>query len=155
MLVLGIDPSLTSTGVCISRYNLAYYTEVIRSDKDQDTYTRINYIVDKIFDIAVRYEPEKIVIEGVAFGGVGNATRDLAGLHYMLACSLKLVYDDVIIVPPTSLKKFATGSGKAKKQDMYNSLPEHIKEHFSEIGLQKTKGLPDIVDAYWLTQIDK
>ena len=153
MIIMGIDPSLSSTGVVVANDKLVEVAVVIKSDTSKDTYDRINEITERVFDIALSKEPDLIVVEGIAFASFGSATRDLAGLHYNLVCCLRLGFETPIdIVPPTTLKKRSTGNGKAKKQDMYKALPEHIKEYFNNLDLKKTKGLYDVVDAYWLTQ---
>lgn len=58
---------------------------------------------------------ELVVLEGPSFASVGGASKDLMGLWW-------LVYDrmceqgvPVLVVPPSSLKKWATGKGNAGK----------------------------------------
>ena len=60
-----------------------------------------------------------------------------------------------LIVPPTTLKKFATGSGKADKNEMIAALPVDVREHFNAQGYKKTTGLTDVADAYWLSTYAK
>lgn len=90
-------------------------------------------------------------MEGLSFGSMTNATRDLAKLQGIIE---KEVFDRVglvcEIVAPTSLKKFATGSGRAKKEEMFEALPEEISILFSEV--PKTKGRFDLTDAYFLAR---
>jgi len=59
--------------------------------------------------------------------------------------------DRISIVPPTTLKKFATGNGNAKKEAMFDALPSETKQVFEEKTL-KSKGRFDVTDAYWLSK---
>ena len=60
-----------------------------------------------------------VVIEGLAFG-VRNATSlaQLSGLNYMIRTYLWENNLKFLIVAPTSLKKFITTHGNAKKEEM-------------------------------------
>ena len=54
-------------------------------------------------------------------------------------------------MPPNTVKKVATGKGKADKQELYEALPLKPQALFSEkMGLKKTTGLYDLTDAYWI-----
>lgn len=151
MYTLGIDQSLTSTGICIldTSSNTIIRTDIFRSNNDLLTHQRIHQIKDSVYQLAQLYPINKVHIESLAFSSFGNATRDLAMLFGVLMDML--VYDlhlPVICVAPTTLKKAATGSGKATKQEMYAALsPDH---QLSISHIKKTKGLYDITDAIHL-----
>ena len=49
---------------------------------------------------------------------------------------------------PTSVKKSATGSGKAKKPDMWKALPDKIQQKFESRYKTISSGKYDIADAY-------
>jgi hypothetical protein len=82
----------------------------------------------------------------------GNATRDLAGLQFSIITKIKFILQmDIEIIAPPTLKKFATGSGRASKIDMINALPPEVYEHFTkEKKWKKSSGLTDVTDAYFL-----
>ncbi len=151
-LILGIDQSYTSTGCVIlnSEHDIIHHS-LLNSDSKKDFFDRASYISTEINKIITLYTPTKILIEDLAFGGFGNAGRQLAGLQYVIITSLRNnLNTNASLIPPTSLKKFATGKGNSKKDEMYNALPEYAKNHFKNI--KKTKGLGDITDAYWLAR---
>jgi Holliday junction resolvasome RuvABC endonuclease subunit len=86
----------------------------------------------------------------------GNATRDLAGLQFVIINKLRFkgTYS-VDIIAPNAVKKLATGNGKAKKQELYEALPESTQKAFDELGVKKTTGRYDLTDAYWIAMAIK
>lgn len=151
--VIGIDQSLTSTGVVVIEDGVPKPIDykVINTTKDQTIQQRIWYITTQIHLIAHKYKPILINVEGLSFASSGNATRDLAGLYYSLTTVLPFSFGyNVQTITPNQVKKFATGKGRADKKEMWEALPDHIKEAFSLV--KKTKGLYDVTDAYWLAK---
>lgn len=154
MYHLSIDQSYTSTGYCIFSEARLITQGIITSDKTQDPYDRADHIASEVTKLVSQYDIEEISLEGLAFGMIGNATRDLAGLQFVLITRLRSISDkiSIMIVPPLSIKKLATGSGKASKKEMIASLPTDVATKFKEAGIKATKGLPDVADAYWIGQ---
>lgn len=144
---IGIDQSYTSTGiVIIDGIDQLIDYKIITSDKSKSIHQRAHDIAEKIMFKIEQYNDVYIAIEGLAYGMRGNATRDLAGLQFVIMDNL-LDYN-VKIVTPTELKKFATGNGRASKDEMIAKLPEYILNIFNKI--KKSKGLADLADAYHL-----
>jgi Holliday junction resolvasome RuvABC endonuclease subunit len=152
MKIMGIDQSLNGTAVCIVEDGILIDFSITRSDKSQDVFQRALYIALSISDLYGRYKPDVVHIEGLAFGMRGNATRDLAGLLFTIVNVLTLYHPSakMLIIPPTTLKKFATGSGKSKKINMIAALPEDIRKKFTDANYKKTTGLADLADSYHL-----
>lgn len=154
MRFLGIDQSFTSTGIVVlDDYDNLVHHEVITTEKYDDSlqiFQRMITISTQIIDIIKNHDVKSIAIEGLSFMSRGDATRNLAGLQGVLVSSIIQKYpsDSVTIVAPPTLKKYATGSGKAKKEDVFNELPTDIKELFGKIPI--AKGRYDLSDAYWL-----
>ena len=152
MNILGIDQSYTSTGYCIINENrdVVRFGVINTSPETGNIYKRARLITNSIKQIADEYSAELIGIEGLAFGGFGNATRDLAGLQFLIIDSFGM--EKITITAPTSVKKIAIGKhkGKIKKQDLFEALPEIVKKSFLDFGLKKTKGLYDVTDSYWI-----
>lgn len=157
MKILSIDQSYTCSGIVILDDGQIKHLEVYktaRPAKKNDmkaTYHRAFMVSEHICNLAKIHKPDLVSIEGLAFGMRGNATRDLAGLQFVIVTELiERLHLDVEVISPLSVKKFATGSGKAKKEEMISSLPEDILNKFLDLGVKKTTGLADLADAYWI-----
>ena len=152
MIVLGIDQSYTSTGYCVFNEDktLITFGKINTSKDDGNSFVRARIIVDKLKEIADNNKVDKVCIEGLAFGGAGNATRDLAGLQFLIVDSFRPTVVEVIA--PTAVKKLAIGKHKGKivKDDLFKALPELTQKSFLDFGLKKTKGLYDVTDSYWI-----
>lgn len=119
-------------------------------------------IMDFIEEIEKKYEKLDLTwafcIEGLSYGSagsIGSANRDLAGLQFIVISKLLDRIDDQygLILPPKSLKLFATNSGKAGKDDMVEALKEKYPEFYKSLmKVPKTKGRYDLADAFWLSE---
>ncbi len=153
MKIIGIDQSYSCTGICIFEDGELIHSEVFKSPKAMDKFQRSNLIAEYILSTAVFNEPDVIGIEGLAFGMRGDATRDLAGLQYAIINKLRFEGNfKVEIIAPNAVKKFATGYGRAKKEELYEALPKHTQKTFLDIGVKKTTGLFDLCDAFWIAK---
>jgi crossover junction endodeoxyribonuclease RuvC len=121
--VMGIDLSLVGTGIVVLEDGKRFKQRLIKSKpvgpKPIDEVKRIRKIVEEIELIVGESSPAMAVIEGMAFMARNTtALVQLAALNYMTRAML-IDYDvPFIIVAPTSLKKFITGNGAAKKDEM-------------------------------------
>lgn len=152
---LGVDQSYTCTGyVLIDETGKMTKFGTFKTDKEKDIYARSLELAEFIKTLVKDNNVTDMRIEGLAFGGSGDATRNLAGLQFVVITNLRQAYPDtkVTIIAPTSLKKFATGSGKSDKLAMISAVPEAVMEEFVTAKLKKTSGLADVVDAYWLSK---
>lgn len=184
-MYLGIDQSFRSTGLCLADENgKVLHDHLIRIDPDKDEEImeyvelgefkdldkswqkiilarRVRTLVAEWYRQLLDTLPSDVLlhvnIEGLGFGSVGDNTRSLAGLQFLMIDSLLTINDNyacyvtpsIEVIPPTTLKKFATGNGKADKNGMFDSLPEETKERYTKV--LKTKGRSDLTDAYWLS----
>jgi len=153
-MILGIDQSYTRLGFCV----LDGEQEVVEfgtftTDTKQDIYDRAATAAQFVVDKMLEHNITELHIEGLAFGMVGNATRDLAGLLFIIVSTVRRLTKSptICIIAPTAAKKTATGSGKAHKKEMIESLPLNVAVRFKE-SYKKTTGLPDIADAYWIAR---
>lgn len=149
--ILALDQSISCSGVVIMRDGEVIYFECIKTSKDDGTNTRrISYITARIMKLYDQYDCDYMTCEALSLGSIGSATRDLASLLGALEVKMfeKYGFDEIPKVAPTSLKKFATGSGRAKKPEMLEVVPDGIVEDFFSAGYLKSKGGYDLVDAY-------
>lgn len=117
--VLGIDPSLTSTGWAY-REGEVILTGRIQSDDLRGPW-RLHYAVSRLEEIVRKARPDLVVYEDYAYNrGKGNqamrGTFDMAELGGVFKRMLWFGGFDVVMVPPTSLKLFITGKGGVRGQ---------------------------------------
>lgn len=105
--VIAFDLSLTSTGWAdefgIGRITPNGYTGM----------QRLDYILRKVTDMANRRE--LIVMEGLSMGSNFPGASERIGLAYMFRHWLWFHGVPYVLVPPATLKKFATGKGNSEK----------------------------------------
>lgn len=152
MKVIAVDQSFSSSGIVVlDEEGDVEFAERYVSDNNDDIFSRAWEISTSIAETRREHKCSVCVVEGLAFGAFGDATRNLAGLQFVIYSVMKFIEGcDVEIVVPGTVKKFATGSGKATKQEMIENLPEHVLDYFKSLGVKKTTGLSDLADAYWI-----
>ncbi|WP_433943493.1 hypothetical protein [Paenibacillus sp. SN-8-1] len=140
MRFVGIDPS-TKTGIVIldKDGNLLDGFEVTAKGTDPGRMASI------ITDVYGNVEPgDVIAIEGFAYGAKGNAV----GIQYGLGFGIRIEFYnsgiDYLEVSPGSLKKFASGKGNTKKDE----LAVHI---FKQWGFEHKSD--NVRDAFVLAHI--
>lgn len=114
MKIVGLDLSLTSTGVAIAdeATNHSAYT-IKPKESGHDRLARIILAV-----MTEACDADLVVIEGPAFGAKGSAYHQLAGLWWIVTHAL---WDESIpyaVMSPFELKKYATGTTKSDKDAM-------------------------------------
>lgn len=156
MNVLGVDQSLTSTGLVMFKNNKLYQGNIhlIKTDKDfGDQYERVLYICQEFGRFIENEAPDKIVVEGMAFGAKGTSVRVLAAVQFgiiieAIRCGYQL-NENIFIVTPNQVKKLATGKGNASKDEVYDAIPTSDQTKLLKVA-RKTTGLYDLADAYWI-----
>jgi len=129
MIVVGLDLSLTATGV----YSLEAPQgaepwvgpcDLLKSKpKDGTVEERILLLFRALSKFASEHgHPSIIVIEGPAFAAQGNAGAYTAALNFYFRCRLTDIGATYHVIPPTTLKKFATGRGNAQKSLMLQRI---------------------------------
>ncbi len=141
--VLGIDPSLSATGlVRLDETGWIVSSRVVRS-----SFRGVQRLVDIERQVAAETQRIALVaVEGYAFGA--QASREALGeLGGILKRQLYVNRIPTVVVPPSSVKKFATGRGNARKDEMRLAV-------YKKWGLDETQlKTADEVDAYVLARI--
>ena len=157
MIVLGVDQSYTSSGIVVmdkqSDNITVIHNSTFNTPKEMNIYERAWKISLHIVDLCKKYSVDCVAIEGLAFGMRGDATRDLAGLQFVIISKLMCECNTPVeVVSPKALKKFATDNGKATKKDMIAALPDDVLVKFKGEGYKLTTGLADLADGYFLAK---
>ncbi len=124
--VIGLDPSLTGTGVCVMKFDEKDVTVLslatIKSKPTLHPYARIGrykQIVRAIFDTPALKSIDSreilITIEGYSFGARGSAATALPELGALIRNEAEQAQVPWVEFTPPSIKKFGTGTGAAKK----------------------------------------
>lgn len=137
--VMGLDPSLTSTGLATPDGT----AHTLEPPAGLAGMARIAWHVDQLFYANWMHGTDLVVVEGYSFGSKGNATRDLAELGGVLRFTLWHGRKRWVDVPPPTLKIFATGKGTADKTAMVVTA----RERLGYGGLSA-----DEADALWLRE---
>ena len=144
-VILGIDPSIRSTGLCTDSEHRAVRYE--KADTDWDGEDRIRLIAEEILGECSRAEVSLAVIEDAVNTGklAGNSLTNLLlqGAIRFVLMSNNIPY---LVVSPSLLKKFATGKGNADKTEM--ALSAYKRSGF-------TFETSDECDAWWLLQFGR
>lgn len=119
MFAVGIDPSLTSTGLAAVSASGHAFSFAVRP-ADARGVPRLIAIRDAVAGWIRRHAPAAVAMEGYSMAPHAGRLADLGELGGVLKLALwEMNYREdagtLIIVPPTLLKKFATGTGNGDK----------------------------------------
>jgi Holliday junction resolvasome RuvABC endonuclease subunit len=130
--VVGLDLSMSATGIAEHDGT----TRVVMPRRTGDR--RLNEIVGQVM-IAVRGIPDLIVIEDVVTRS--PAASSLGMVHGAVRLMLAEHGLKYVLIPPATLKRYATGKGNATKSDMRMAL-------YQRMGIDLRDD--NQVDATWL-----
>ena len=140
MIIIGIDPSLTSTGICVMDGETGEIGETIAIQPNNTGPERLASFRQEITNLIAMRSNMHAFIEGYAFGA-NNQREALGELGGILRLALYDAGIPIVVIPPTILKKFATGRGTADKVAMAVQL-------MKEFGISYPT--TDQTDAHWL-----
>jgi len=160
MKFVGIDPSLTSTGlIVLNDKGLIEIQRLIKTKPDKEIEDRLSYLSSEILRIlsamqydsflqnAARFQAGSVPIihiEGLSFGARGQGIMQLAGLHFILRTQMKANGFSYKVIAPTELKKYVTGKGNAQKQVMLMKTLKRWNVEFES---------DDLCDAFGLAKM--
>ena len=146
MIIIGIDPSLTSTGICITDER----GKVLLNQAIGSKLSGVKRLLDfknqlMVFMNIYPLSKKMVFIESYSFGSVGKR-ESIAELGGTIRLTLFEQNIEFVDVPPTVLKKYVTGKGNADKIAM-------------GVALQKQFGLEyptsDQTDAFLLCELGR
>lgn len=149
MIYMGIDLSLTGTGILIIDDNgtviIKQLVKTLNKEKILGTKPiqyidilpedRIIKILNVVKNLCETNKPNIIYIEGLSFGSQGRSVLELGGLHYCIKVYLKTENYNYKTIPPKTLKKKITGNGNANKETMILKVFKKYGEEFSDNNL--------------------
>lgn len=144
MSVVGIDASLTSTGIAFRQAGaIKAYCLGNPSLRGSE---RVAFIRDAVAAWLDRIQPSLVALEGYALGfrGKSNIIFDIGELGGVLKLLILERGIDILLVPPTVLKLYATGSGRPKgkgKEPVIEALQEKLGVQFSKSDQYDAAGL--------------
>ena len=146
MIAVGIDPSLSATGICFGDYSVDVISHRGRMDdpKGDGRLANIRAVLSKLYEAI---NPEIVCIESVPPYARGSAALGLA--HGVVREVTAAHGIELVMAAPSVIKKFATGSGRAGKPEMQLALRE-----LNFVPLEVSSRWDDNeIDAWWLRQI--
>lgn len=173
----GIDYSLTCPAICIYntkdgtfsfnntkaffRSNLTRFEMFKEGNLTGENHNPWKTDIERYDDISnwalstlQKHKVKKVFLEGYSFGSTGkvfNIAENTAILKY----NLWEEYIDIDIIAPTQIKKFASGSGNASKEKMYEAFVEEhgdldLRSKLTPRSTNVISPVNDIVDAYYI-----
>jgi len=117
---MGIDLSLVETGiVCLENGEITQRLLIKSKPSDEKEIERIQKIARQVTESILSYKPDLIVVEGLSYGSKNTTSLcQLAKLNFSVEIFCYQMGHPYLMVPPTTLKKFITGKGNAKKELM-------------------------------------
>ena len=123
MIILGIDPSLTSTGLAVvdTEDRLVVDVQTVlskggKSDSIEQRLDRIRRISAHVMTVGFR--ADLVVIEQPAYSRTAGHMHDRSGLWWFLVNSALGSQRIVVEVAPTTRARYATGRGNAGKDEV-------------------------------------
>lgn len=177
MVICGIDYSMTSPCICLcnddsnmsfENCKVYYLTDTV---KYSGNFKNMNGVLFEKPDVQIeRFDKisnwaldiisasDLVILEDYSMGSKGavfHIAENTALLKYkMYKKGIKYK-----TVPPTVLKKFATGKGNSDKEVMYSSFIKETKCNIKNVLGYKSKNtgnpISDIVDSYYLLKYSK
>lgn len=158
MSVIGIDLSLTSTGLAtvLSTGELVDIHNVKSSGKKGDTReqrsARLFGLANEITDYIDRWRPniDMVVIEAPSYGSRFGSAHDRSGLWWLVMMALDHDFGGVPVaqVSPQGRAKYGTGAGNSKKPVVYAA----VKDRYTDLAPRRIRN-DDEADAILLAAI--
>jgi len=182
-IIAGIDYSLTSPAICVWKstddddgfFNFddcdLYYLENPRKRRGATPPGILNLHADPYPEWKTEEERHEelskwamnivqgceVFIEGYAFATSGTShVRSIAENTGLLKHKMHKVKQTFTSVPPTVIKKYATGKGNANKEIMYDAFcaeiltPSDLKSRLTPKSTKLRNPVTDIVDSYFI-----
>jgi len=123
LIILGIDPSSTSTGYGLLEYQQRRYRFIacgcIRPPQStRDFEDRLVFLYQRLGEIITENAPDEAAIESSFFGKDASAATKLAQARGVLLLGLRLADLPIAHYTPAQVKKAVAGNGQATKEQV-------------------------------------
>lgn len=121
-VVVGLDLSLTSTGVARCILGDVYTTALVKPRSTMRGHERLSFLVSTIGEHA--QGADLVVVEGPSYGSAAmqRGIHERGGMWWMVTHQLWLWGIPTAVASPASVKKYATGKGGASKDVVLTSI---------------------------------
>jgi crossover junction endodeoxyribonuclease RuvC len=122
LIVLGIDPSSTSTGYGLLEYRQRRCSYLacgcIRPDRMQTFEDRLVFLYDQLGQVIAGGRPDAAAVESTFFGRDASAAAKLGQARGVLLLALRKAGLPIVHYTPAEVKKAVVGSGQATKEQV-------------------------------------
>lgn len=141
MKIMGIDQSLTATGVAVLEDGELEHSSLIKSK--HKGIKRLLDIKTQLLGVFNTYKPDYVSMEGYGFMTHGRAFElgELGGIIKVTFAELDMM---PVIIHPSHLKKFVTGKGNCDKSLVLMNIYKKYKVEFDN---------DNIADAYAIARV--
>ena len=126
MLVLGLDPSSTSTGYGLVRCegrNLAFFDGgCFRPPRGADFAVRLATLYDGLTDLLSRTRPDAVALESSFYGRDADAAAKLGEARGVLRLGLHQAGFAPALYSPAEVKRAVAGNGQATKEQVQSMV---------------------------------
>lgn len=141
MRILGLDLSLTATGIDLDGVTERLSPPAVPEKATHDEQAaRIEWLQRAVVERA-GFVVDVVALEGFSYGSKGSSVDQIYGLGWYVRLGFRALGLPYALVPPSSLKQYATGKGNATKPDMRVALLQRFDVDERD---------DNIVDARWL-----
>ncbi|WP_104087982.1 hypothetical protein [Arthrobacter sp. GMC3] len=130
--IVGIDPSLTSTGIAIKDHEGHIHRERIRSTgKKTDTWDMRGARIKRLAETIVGHVPSNslVIIESPSYGSISTSAHDRSGLWWAIHQKLIAKGCDIVPATPAQRMMYATGKGGGKDAGKDMVLAQTIRRY--------------------------
>lgn len=149
--IISLDPSSTNTGWAyweggrLKEYGCI--TLPNRKNKGQSITTSLTILYDAVFQLMLKYDPQKVIIEDVFAGKFACGIIQIVRANGVCILASGMQNDTVILVHPSTWKKAIIKEGRHNKAN----VKKYIYKNFPELKYKKHN--QDVLDAvgigYW------
>ncbi|MBT6147820.1 MAG: crossover junction endodeoxyribonuclease RuvC [Gemmatimonadetes bacterium] len=132
MLVLGLDPSTTSTGYGLVDGDGRHAATCIdcgcfRPPRKVSFDQRLRVIFDGVNEVLRTHRPDAVALESSFYGKDADAAAKLGEARGVLRLAANLAGLEAVLYSPAEVKKALTGSGQATKESVQYMVAQTLK----------------------------